>query len=140
MKMEEMKVLKNVWDVHSFFTGCFENPEGTKRWYKKGLLHRIDGPAIEYCNGTKHWCFEGKFIKSEYGIWLTPGNIYKLTGRISGNFFKFDKGFNKVYQCLALENREEKQEANTNCFLSKVLLDNQIIELMFDIRSFEKLE
>ncbi len=41
------------------------NPEidsdGTKKWYnKKGLLHRKDGPAIEYSNGTKSWFLNGK--------------------------------------------------------------------------------
>jgi hypothetical protein len=34
----------------------------TTRWYKFGtnLLHREDGPACEYANGTKEWWYEGK--------------------------------------------------------------------------------
>jgi len=32
----------------------------TKRWYLKGKLHREDGPAIEWANGTKHWYLKGK--------------------------------------------------------------------------------
>lgn len=28
-------------------------------WYKEGLLHRTDGPAIEFTNGTKQWWIEG---------------------------------------------------------------------------------
>ncbi len=31
-----------------------------KEWYYNGILHRIDGPAIEYANGDKEWYFEGK--------------------------------------------------------------------------------
>ena len=34
---------------------------GTKRYYKKGTttLHREDGPAVEYNNGTKEWWING---------------------------------------------------------------------------------
>jgi hypothetical protein len=43
------------------------NPEidknGTKRWWLKGRLHRIDGPAVEYLEGNRFWWF--------YGDWLT---------------------------------------------------------------------
>ena len=34
---------------------------GTKYWKnKKGLLHRINGPAMEYSSGSKHWYKDGK--------------------------------------------------------------------------------
>ena len=30
---------------------------GTRRYYNTaGQLHRTNGPAIEYANGTKYWC------------------------------------------------------------------------------------
>jgi hypothetical protein len=32
----------------------------TKRWHQEGKLHRIDGPAIEWQNGSKEWWIEGK--------------------------------------------------------------------------------
>ncbi len=35
------------------------NINGTKLWYD-GKLHRLDGPAIEYSDGTKEWYREGK--------------------------------------------------------------------------------
>jgi hypothetical protein len=28
---------------------------GTKRWYLNDKLHRTDGPAVEYANGSKLW-------------------------------------------------------------------------------------
>ena len=37
-----------------------EYPDGTKSWYLNGKLHRTDGPAIEYANGTKCWWVDGK--------------------------------------------------------------------------------
>ena len=34
--------------------------DGTKHWYQNGLLHRIDGPAIEHADGDKYWYQNGK--------------------------------------------------------------------------------
>jgi len=36
-------------------------------WYKKGtsILHREDGPAIEYANGDKYWYNEGKHHRED---------------------------------------------------------------------------
>ena len=36
---------------------------GTKWWYKNDQRHRDDGPAVERANGTKRWYYEGKEIK-----------------------------------------------------------------------------
>jgi hypothetical protein len=36
------------------------NEYGNKRWYKKDLLHREDGPAVIDFDGHKAWYFEGK--------------------------------------------------------------------------------
>ncbi|MDP2696416.1 MAG: hypothetical protein Q8O87_04200 [bacterium] len=39
---------------------AIEWPDGTKQWYINDKLHREDGPAIEYINGTKSWYINGK--------------------------------------------------------------------------------
>jgi hypothetical protein len=33
--------------------------DGTKCWFQNGKRHRIDGPAIEYPDGEKHWYQNG---------------------------------------------------------------------------------
>ena len=35
-------------------------PNGTKFWYKDGLRHRENGPAIIYYNNHKEWYRDGK--------------------------------------------------------------------------------
>lgn len=35
-------------------------PNGEKRWILNGFLHREDGPAVIYHNGTKYWYLEGQ--------------------------------------------------------------------------------
>ena len=36
-----------------------EYTDGGKRWFKDGLNHREDGPAIVFTNGNKVWCING---------------------------------------------------------------------------------
>jgi len=50
--------------------GCFIDLYETKYWYKDGERHREDGPAVEWPNGSKSWCFHGKFLDdNDDGFW-----------------------------------------------------------------------
>jgi hypothetical protein len=42
------------------YTGILLYSSGTKLYYHKGKLHRINGPAVEYANGFKAWYFNGE--------------------------------------------------------------------------------
>jgi hypothetical protein len=42
------------------YTGVSCAVVGTKRWYLNGNLHRLDGPAIEWADGSKWWLQYGK--------------------------------------------------------------------------------
>lgn len=35
-----------------------EYSNGTKQWFKNGLVHRENGPAVEWENGNKEWWIE----------------------------------------------------------------------------------
>jgi hypothetical protein len=39
---------------------CTIDDVGSKCWRLNGKLHRTDGPAIEYADGSKYWYYEGK--------------------------------------------------------------------------------
>ena len=41
---------------------AIEYTDGSKFWYMKGSLHREDGPAIEHANGEKYWYYQDKKI------------------------------------------------------------------------------
>ncbi len=36
-----------------------ENILGDTFYYSNGILHREDGPAIEFCDGSKKWYYHG---------------------------------------------------------------------------------
>jgi len=42
-----------------------EYPNGTKFWFLNDLLHREDGPTVEYENGTKEWWLNGKLHRTD---------------------------------------------------------------------------
>ena len=46
-------------ELHRIDGPAIEYGDGTKEWHKNGKLHRIDGPAVEYSNGIKHWYQNG---------------------------------------------------------------------------------
>ena len=41
-------------------TGVVIDRRGDKAWYLNGELHREDGPAVEWVDGTKTWYLNGK--------------------------------------------------------------------------------
>jgi hypothetical protein len=41
---------------------AIEYPDGEKAWYQHGQRHRVDGPAIEYASGSQSWYYHGKKI------------------------------------------------------------------------------
>ena len=58
-----MKTIKinSLKEIPENFTGIIEYPDGSKVWYKKGKLHRINGPAVESSDGENHWWIEGEY-------------------------------------------------------------------------------
>lgn len=39
---------------------AIEYADGDKAWYLNGKMHRTDGPAVEYTSGTECWYIDGK--------------------------------------------------------------------------------
>ena len=50
--------------------GCIVDLFRVKFWYRDDVLHREDGPAVEYEGGAKKWCLYGKsFGFNKEGFW-----------------------------------------------------------------------
>jgi hypothetical protein len=51
-----------------------EYADGSKEWWVKGRIHRIDGPAVEWSNNHKEWWVEGKCLgHNKEGFWALWG-------------------------------------------------------------------
>jgi hypothetical protein len=53
--------------------------DGTKLWYRHGRLHREDGPAVEWSDGKKEWYINHNYFdtKEEWFEALTEENKAK---------------------------------------------------------------
>jgi len=48
--------------IHRLDGPAVEYGGGGKEWWYNDKCHRLDGPAIEYSNGSKVWYVDGVFI------------------------------------------------------------------------------
>jgi len=76
--------LKNEEPIPEYYTGIVERENGTKEWRKKGMIHREDGPAVEYSDGTKCWYKNGLWHRLD-GPAVEYQNKYKNRWHIDGN-------------------------------------------------------
>ena len=51
--------------LHRLDGPAFEYVDGTKYWYKNGHLHREDGPAIEEADGYIAWYLNGEYHRED---------------------------------------------------------------------------
>ena len=59
------KIWKLNGELHRLDGPAIEFFDGTKEWYLNGVMHREDGPAIELSNGRKIWYLHGKELSEE---------------------------------------------------------------------------
>ncbi len=66
----------------NYFCHMNEEPhidsKGTKRWRLNGVLHRVDGPAVEFEHGEKHWYLNGQIHRTDGPavIWFNGESFY----------------------------------------------------------------
>ncbi len=56
--------------IHREDGPAVEYPDGSKHWYLNDQLHREDGPAIERANGAKFWFLLGTKVEP-----FTPAQV-----------------------------------------------------------------
>ncbi len=74
--------------AHRLDGPAVEWANGSKAWYVNDKLHRLDGPAIKYFNGTKEWYVNGK--RHRYGA---PAIEYADGGKewlVDGKYHRLD--------------------------------------------------
>jgi len=78
--------------LHRIDGPAVEFANGTKEWHQNGLLHRLDGPAYISANGHKEWHFRG-MLHREDGPAVVSSNgekewwIYGAKYKIKESYF-----------------------------------------------------
>jgi hypothetical protein len=63
-------------ELHRLDGPAIEYADGTEYWYVDGKQHRLDGPAIECANGDKEWYVDDKRHRLD-GPAIEDANGYK---------------------------------------------------------------
>jgi len=51
--------------LHRLDGPAIEWANGHKEWYKNGWIHRLGGPAVEHVDGRKEWWIRNKSYKTK---------------------------------------------------------------------------
>jgi hypothetical protein len=81
------------WRLPNGKLHCVDGPaveytDGHKHWYLNDIRHRLDGPAVEYADGTKLW-YQNNLSHREDGPadeWANGDKTWWLNGRYYYNF------------------------------------------------------
>ena len=86
--MEPIKVANNWWEYikeHPNFTGCLIDKDNYIVWYKNGKMHREDGPAWEYANGSKAWWLNDvRYTEQDWKIAMRKITLERILKKING--------------------------------------------------------
>jgi len=61
-------------------------PNGTKLWYVDGKCHRTDGPAVEHTDGRKSWYVDNKRLTEQEFLALTAPTLELTLEDIAAKF------------------------------------------------------
>lgn len=74
--------------LHRLDGPAIEREDGNKEWFVNGLQHRENGPARIYANGTKKWLQKGELHRDDGPAieWSNGQKQYFLHGKEYGSF------------------------------------------------------
>jgi hypothetical protein len=69
--------------IHREDGPAVEYVDGSKEWYLNDKLHREDGPAMEWANGSKSWWLNGKLHREDGPAmeWADGDKSWYLNGK-----------------------------------------------------------
>jgi hypothetical protein len=76
--LDETKRWYNGSILHREDGPAVEYADGSKWWFDHGVIHREDGPAVEFADGTKRWWLNAVQFKEE-DYWKELFNRGKIT-------------------------------------------------------------
>jgi hypothetical protein len=112
--MSESKMKINEWGdkiwkdskgkLHRTDGPAIEWSNGSKKWYINGKRHRLDGPAIEYADGSKEWWVdENRHRLDGPAVEYANGDkAWWVNGKFLGDN---DSGFCALWERLSDEDR-----------------------------------
>ena len=110
-------------------------PNGSKKWYLNGDLHREDGPAVERVSGTKEWWLNGKCHREDgpAAEWASGDKEWYLNGvlhREDGPAIEYADGDKEWYLNGKQLTEKEHQDQTSQCTNKVIEIDGKKYKLV----------
>ncbi len=111
--------------VYMDITGWYLN-----RWYLNNKLHRENGPAIEYADGSREWWLNGELHRKDgpaiedrngYKAWFLNGKRHREDGPAIENSNGYKAWYLNDTEYSELEWEQEVKEINNRSYTGKVV-------------------
>jgi hypothetical protein len=91
-KIHRSNFINKLWknkagELHRLNGPAIEYANGTKEWYKNGLIHRLDGPAIIRQDGSIDWFKYGTYFENKNDFFESLTEKEKTIALFSKDFF-----------------------------------------------------
>ena len=64
-KVGTRRYYNSAGQLHRIDGPAIEYTDGSKQWYQKGLLHRTDGPAVKWADGDEFWYINDRMMTED---------------------------------------------------------------------------
>jgi len=84
-----MKIYHKQGLLHRTNGPAIEWADGIKEWYNMGMRHRTNGPAVEYADGSMLWFIKGKqYTEHEFNDYRIKFNKQRINSIIPNKMWE----------------------------------------------------
>lgn len=87
--------------LHRLDGPAVEHADGSKEWCIDGKYHRTDGPAVEYADGYKAWYFDGKQLSEKEFLKRTKNDCDARVIVIDGIEYEQENAMEQAFRQMA---------------------------------------
>lgn len=116
--------------LHRLDGPAIEWANGSKAWFVEGKCHRLDGPAVEHADGSKSWCVEGKLHRLdgpaiEYATGTKDWYVEGKRHRLDGPAREWASGYKDWY----VEDKRMTEKEFNAYTKSKTTCEGKVVEV-----------
>jgi len=120
--------------LHRVDGPAIEYADGDTSWYVNGKRHRVDGPAVEYANGSKFWWIDGQRHRIDGPAieWFNGDKYWYIDGkvhRLDGPAYEYADGSEYWYiNDIQLSEEQFNNHPKVQHYRFQVLLEEVLSE------------
>jgi len=89
--------INSSFEIPINYTGHIKYVNGYQAWYKNGLIHRDDGPAVIWADGTQFWYRYGECHREDGPAVVGTGSEPRWW--LNGKHYSKDNYYRELHRC-----------------------------------------